>query len=105
MILPFAIRPGGATSRMMDIAVTDLPLPDSPTRPSVSPRAMWKLMLSTAMASAAAAPRRPRRNTVVRPETCSSGASGMVVTILAEDLAESVGDLAERRARFDGGHD
>ncbi len=34
-----AIRPGGCTSRMIDSAVTDLPLPDSPTRPSVSPGA------------------------------------------------------------------
>src|SRR2546422_892917 len=34
---PPAMRPGGCTRRMIDNAVTDLPLPDSPTRPSVSP--------------------------------------------------------------------
>ena len=31
--------PGSCTSRMIENAVTDLPLPDSPTRPSVSP--LW----------------------------------------------------------------
>ena len=35
---PDSIRPGGATSRSTDMAVTLLPEPDSPTRPSVSPR-------------------------------------------------------------------
>jgi hypothetical protein len=34
---PDAMRPGGCSSRRIDSAVTDLPLPDSPTRPSVSP--------------------------------------------------------------------
>ena len=37
------MRPGGCTSRRIESAVTDLPLPDSPTRPSVSPRATSKL--------------------------------------------------------------
>ena len=36
---PPLIRPGGCTSRRIDSAVTDLPLPDSPTMPSVSPGA------------------------------------------------------------------
>ena len=31
------MRPGGCTKRMIDSAVTDLPLPDSPTNPNVSP--------------------------------------------------------------------
>ena len=42
------MRPGGCTSRMIDSAVTDLPLPDSPTRPSVSPARISKLTSSTA---------------------------------------------------------
>jgi hypothetical protein len=33
----------------MDIAVTDLPLPDSPTMPTVSPRSTWKETPSTAL--------------------------------------------------------
>ena len=49
---PPAIRPGGCTSRMIDSAVTDLPLPDSPTRPSVSPARISKLTSSTAGAGA-----------------------------------------------------
>ena len=35
---PAVIRPGAGTSRTSASAVSDLPLPDSPTRPSVSPR-------------------------------------------------------------------
>ncbi len=34
---PSAIRPGRSTSRITESAVTDLPLPDSPTTPSVPP--------------------------------------------------------------------
>ena len=47
-MLPPAMRPGGCTSRMIDSAVTDLPLPDSPTSPSVSPARISKLTSSTA---------------------------------------------------------
>jgi hypothetical protein len=36
---PPTIRPGGEVSRRTAIAAVDLPDPDSPTRPSVSPRA------------------------------------------------------------------
>src|SRR5262245_9479034 len=106
-IRPLAMRPGGWTSRMIDSAVTDLPLPDSPTRPSVSPRAIWKLMLSTATASTGGPLRRRPGSwkTVVRPETWSSGASGMAVTILAKDLPQRVGDFAECGARLDGRDD
>ena len=38
--LPAPIDPGAGTSRMIESAVTDLPHPDSPTRPSVSCGAM-----------------------------------------------------------------
>src|SRR5687767_14221303 len=37
-ISPPTMRPGGATSLMIESAVTDLPQPDSPTRLNVSPR-------------------------------------------------------------------
>src|ERR1700681_195349 len=44
-----AILPGGSgMSRMSDMAVTDLPQPDSPTMPSVSPSSTWKETPSTA---------------------------------------------------------
>src|SRR3954468_20802941 len=46
---PPAIRPGGeGMRRMIDRFVTDFPEPDSPTIPSVSPRATSKLTPSTA---------------------------------------------------------
>src|SRR5262245_27578153 len=47
-ISPPAIRPGGLTSLAMDIAVTLLPQPLSPTRPSVLPFATRKETSSTA---------------------------------------------------------
>jgi len=48
-ISPPAMRPGGdGTSCITDRLVTDLPDPDSPTIPSVSPRRTSKLTPSTA---------------------------------------------------------
>ena len=41
----------GSISRVTSRAVVDLPQPLSPTRPSVSPRRMWKSMPSTALSS------------------------------------------------------
>ena len=67
---PPEMRPGGCTSRMIDSAVTDLPLPDSPTRPSVSPGRISKLTSSTAGAGPSGVSK-----TVVRCSTASS-ASG-----------------------------
>src|SRR5919201_5571165 len=49
---PPSMRPGGCgTSRMMESAVTLLPQPDSPTMPSVRPRARLKSTPSTARTS------------------------------------------------------
>ena len=48
-------------SRITIVEVVDLPQPDSPTRPTLSPRAIWKLMPSTArkkMSGSGAGPRR-----------------------------------------------
>ena len=45
------IRPGGSTSRRIEKPVTDLPEPDSPTRPRISPLASVKLTPSTALAT------------------------------------------------------
>src|SRR5262245_60816362 len=48
-IWPATMRPGGiGTSLRMDMAVTVLPQPDSPTTPTVSPRAMLRSTPSTA---------------------------------------------------------
>ena len=60
--LAAAMRPGGlGTSRMIDSDVTDLPQPDSPTMPSVSPGARVKLTPSTAANTLP-----PERNSVRR---------------------------------------
>ena len=43
-----AMRPGGSwISRRIDMEVTDLPHPDSPTMATVSPASMWNDMPST----------------------------------------------------------
>ena len=68
-IVPPAIRPGRCTRRRIDSAVTDLPLPDSPTRHSVSPAATWKL---TSMTAGADPPRGRKQWSGVRPEQAES---------------------------------
>ena len=73
------MRPGGCTRRMIDSAVTDLPLPDSPTSPSVSPAPISKLTSSTAVTAPAGVSK-----TVVRLETDrtrSSSTSELVVNV------------------------
>src|SRR6218665_2598704 len=54
-IWPETMRPGGSSKPMMAAPVSDLPAPDSPTTPRISPGAMEKLMSS----SARKLPRRP----------------------------------------------
>ncbi len=53
-----AILPGGSwISRRIDIEVTDLPQPLSPTTASVSPASMWKDRPSTARTTPSAVPK------------------------------------------------
>ena len=47
--LPSTTRPGGSISRRIDRPVTDLPEPDSPTRPSTSPAWTTRSTPSTAL--------------------------------------------------------
>src|SRR4051794_1121172 len=90
------MRPGGSTSRMIENAVSDLPLPDSPTRPSVSPGAIEKLTSRTAGVN------RPfTSKPVVRCSTARSGASDIDVGVLPEHRAHRVRDLADRGMRLD----
>ena len=113
------MRPGGCTSRMIESAVTDLPLPDSPTSASVSPSRTLKLTSSTAMTV-----RLPLEKPVVRFSTSKRAQprhlsclllslrypqrSGPRATltrrrrVLAEHAAHGVGDLAEGRVRLHG---
>src|SRR3954462_3789752 len=123
---PPAMRPGRCTSRMIENAVTDLPLPDSPTRHRVSPASTWKLTSLTAGAGPAG-----RSNTVVRGSTDSNESdvrgptsdglrtsdfglrpsdfgprlSDIRIPVLAEDSAHRVGNFADGGVRFDGRDD
>src|SRR5207253_8323384 len=94
---------------MIESAVTDLPQPDSPTSPRVSPFRISTLTSSTAWAGPEA-----RSKTVVRCSTVSSAvidalhARGPAVRALpraglgelAEDSAQGVGNLTHRRLGF-----
>ena len=86
-----AIRPGGCTSRRIENAVTDLPLPDSPTRPSVSPGREWKL---TSINGRHDRPADRRPSSGARTSS-SSGPSDIDFLVLAEHRAQRVGDLAD----------
>src|ERR1700689_1415055 len=68
LTLPEAIRPPGGSSRMSDIPVIDLPHPDSPTSPTVSPGAMLNETSRTAWTAALRV-----RISVRSPATSSSG--------------------------------
>ena len=97
---PPAIRPGGRTSPSNDNAVTDFPLPDSPTSASVSPARITKLTARTASAS-----RSPRSKTVVRRSTCSmTGRSAVslvnVTSSLGVCLTNGLTGLPVRGARL-----
>src|SRR5262245_794192 len=68
----------GSISRSTVRPTVDLPQPDSPTRPSVSPAAVAKLTPSTANTWPAVRRRRPvlMGKCFLRPATSSTGASG-----------------------------
>ena len=68
---PAVIFPGGTTSRMIDIAVTVFPEPDSPTSASASPFLTLKETLSTACTAPSAV-----KNDVRRFLTSSSASLG-----------------------------
>src|SRR5687767_5832468 len=107
---PPVMRPGGCSRRRIEKAVTDFPLPDSPTRPSVSPGAIWKLTPSTALADPPKVTVRSWTSSSIN-ETWSDFTSlensdqvsfGLV---LAEHAAQGVGNLSDGSAPFDGGDD
>ncbi len=47
-IFPETIFPGASTSPIIEKPVIVFPEPDSPTRPTISPALIWKLISSTA---------------------------------------------------------
>src|SRR5688500_9286596 len=96
---PCSTRPGGCTSPRIENAVSDLPLPDSPTSDSVSPLRSWKLTSMTA------GTKRPAiSKPVVRCSTVRTG-SDIDLLVLAEDASQRVRTLAHGREGFDGRDD
>src|SRR5438552_8076166 len=73
MMRPAKAREGGLSSRrMMDMAVTLLPQPDSPTSPTVSPAPTAKLASSTTRRSPCSVSK-----ATLRPSTASSAGAGV----------------------------
>ena len=98
MTRPAVTRPGGCTRRMIENAVTDLPLPDSPTRPSVSPwRDRKRHVVHRRQRSGGVS---KRRGQVLRPTAARSDIQARFA-ILAEHAAQRVGDLADGGAGLD----
>src|ERR1043165_2096821 len=128
---PPVIRPGGATRRMIDIAVTLLPQPDSPTRATASPLRTSNETLSTACtapsgvrndvrslrtersaspagvsASATAAPLMPAGCSIVTARIVARTVSARRLVYKARDVSPSFlparrVDLLDSRARVD----
>src|SRR5689334_5597327 len=79
---PPTTRPGGSTRPMIENPVTDLPEPDSPTRPSTSPRRTLKETSSTARTTPARV-----KKWVRRLRTSSVGAAATVGATVAVAVA------------------
>src|SRR6478609_9413766 len=98
--VPATLFPRLGSSRMMASEVTDLPQPDSPTRPTVWPGATWKLTPSTAFIAAT-----PRRLKVtVRSVTESSASISASPPALGVDgLAQGLTEQGETQRDDDDG--
>src|SRR2546421_2555534 len=99
---PLTMRPGSATRRRMDIDVTDLPLPDSPTMPIVSPRFTSKLTPSTALTTAPEV-----KKCVFRSWTCRSGVASLPPHPRVQRVSQPVTECVEgdqRQAKGDRGN-
>src|ERR1700754_2521859 len=94
--VPSAILPARSRMRITAYDVTDLPEPDSPTMPSVSPFATVMLTCCTALTM-------PRRvaNSTVRSLTSSSGCAVMVLCppLRIDDVAQAVAEQVEAEHR------
>src|SRR6266545_3009146 len=106
MIWPPTMRPGFGTMRRMDCAVTVLPQPDSPTTPSVRPRASEYVKPSTARTVPSSSTKWTRRSRT-SSKTSSldrvwSGAGEAMTTLPA---AVWIGRVAQSVAQEIEGHD
>ena len=89
-------------SRTIDSAVTDLPLPDSPTRPSVSPRVdRERHVVDGGRLATVRQDEHGAQVLDVEERACSRNCS----RCSPKTLPKHVGYLAERRVRFHGGDD
>src|SRR5271154_902869 len=98
MTEPSAILPARSRIRITAYEVTDLPEPDSPTMPSVSPLATEILTCCTALTM-------PRRvaNSTVRSSTSSSGCALVISSsrpsLRVDEIAQSVAKQVEAKHR------
>src|SRR5438105_2723149 len=100
-MLPPTSLPGSGTRRRIDSAVTDFPLPDSPTMPRVSPWLTWKLIPSTAFTLP-----EDVKKCVLRSSTWSSGARGLPPHTRVDGITEPVAERVQgdqRQGQRDGG--
>src|ERR1700730_13735912 len=93
-IFPPTTFPGSGTRRRIESAVTDLPLPDSPTMPRVSPLLTSKLIPSTALT----VPEEVKK-CVFRSSTWRSGASVLPPHAWVEGVAQTVAEGVQRDQR------
>src|SRR5688572_18114342 len=93
----------GSWRRIIENAVTDLPLPDSPTSPSVSPLRTSNDTSLTATTGAVFDSKTVRRFSTLR--TVSDTLIHADFAVFAEHAAQSIRDLAHRRPGFDGRDD
>src|SRR5579859_500887 len=91
---PDTIFPGSGTRRRIDRAVIDLPLPDSPTMPRVSPGYRSKVTPSTARTMPSWV-----SNWVRRSRTCRIGAATLAARARVQRVAEPVTQEVERHQR------
>src|SRR5215467_2510337 len=100
------MRPGSGISRRIDSAVTDLPLPDSPTMPRLSPGWRSKLTPSTALIIPASVLNCVRRLRTLR--TVLANPPNLAARAWVERVAQPVAEEVERHQRErqrDGGRD
>src|SRR3954470_14656189 len=81
------MRAGSSSRRMIDLAQTLLPDPDSPTMPSVSPARRSKLTPSTARTGPESVMNQVRRS---RTWSSTSAVSGMGIQPVAQPVADEV---------------
>src|SRR5215203_6033328 len=97
---PLTMLFASGSSRMMLFAVTLLPLPDSPTMASVSPRLRSKVTPRTACTSPAEVPKEMRRSSTLR-----TASPFTVATLLPHPRVECIAQTVSKEPEADGDRD